>query len=243
MVARASSPCTTDGCSSSAMAAGLCRKHYMQQRSARSRPCSRESCPRKAHSCGLCLSHYLSARAARCPHPGCSYKARAKFGGFCGMHNPSKPPRRPCSVDGCKRKARAFSEWCSPHHERAQRYGSPTADRPLPKGWTLDSDGYRLIRPPAGYLGHVNATGYAYEHRVVMERVLGRSLRREESVHHKNGDRADNRPDNLEIWSRAQPAGQRAEDKVRYALEILSLYGAKREKKSASPSPQTTLFG
>lgn len=40
---------------------------------------------------------------------------------------------------------------------------------------------------------------YLLEHRWVMEQVLGRQLDASEQVHHKNGDRADNRPENLEV--------------------------------------------
>jgi len=57
-----------------------------------------------------------------------------------------------------------------------------------------------------------------------MEEVLGRPLRTGETVHHKNGVRDDNRPENLELWSTAQPYGQRVADKILYAKEILSLY-------------------
>jgi hypothetical protein len=42
-----------------------------------------------------------------------------------------------------------------------------------------------------------------------MEELLGRHLLTEESVHHRNGVRDDNRPENLELWTRAQPTGIR----------------------------------
>ena len=65
------------------------------------------------------------------------------------------------------------------------------------------------------------AGNWVLEHRLVMEVAIGRPLEKHENVHHKNGDRADNRPANLELWSTKQPAGQRVEEKVRFAIEIL----------------------
>ena len=68
-------------------------------------------------------------------------------------------------------------------------------------------------------------SGQIFEHRVVMEEMIGRYLLPHENVHHKNGNRQDNRPDNLELWIKKQPQGQRVEDLVTFAKEILELYG------------------
>ncbi len=57
-----------------------------------------------------------------------------------------------------------------------------------------------------------------------MSELLGRPLRPEESVHHRNGLRDDNRPANLELWSRHQPTGARVADRVAWARWLLEQY-------------------
>lgn len=66
-----------------------------------------------------------------------------------------------------------------------------------------------------------------YEHVLVIEKEIGRRLVKGEIVHHKNGIRDDNRPENLELWNKGQPSGQRVEDRIKYYIEFLELYGYK----------------
>ena len=67
-----------------------------------------------------------------------------------------------------------------------------------------------------------------------MEQHLGRPLLPEETVHHLNGQRSDNRIENFELWSSSQPSGQRVEDKVRWAQEIIRLYSPLFENHAAA---------
>ena len=127
-----------------------------------------------------------------------------------------------CSFEGCERplKGRGL---CHIHLKQWNRNG---VCKPIkayaPGAGSINSAGYRVIHKP----GHLNSSGKGkiYEHTFVMAEHLGRALAKGENVHHINGDRSDNRIDNLELWNTSQPAGQRPADKVKYAIEILSLY-------------------
>ena len=75
------------------------------------------------------------------------------------------------------------------------------------RGRYIDKTGYVLLTNRKGDNGYQQP-----EHRFVMEQMLGRKLLPHETVHHRNGIRHDNRPENLELWSGRHGRGQRQTD-------------------------------
>jgi hypothetical protein len=80
------------------------------------------------------------------------------------------------------------------------------------RGGKVVRRGYVFVHMPEHLSCQGNKRRYVAEHRLVMEQVLGRYLEPHEQVHHKNGVRNDNRPENLELWRVHQPPGQRAHE-------------------------------
>ena len=68
---------------------------------------------------------------------------------------------------------------------------------------------------------------YIRQHRLVMERMLGRPLEKWESVHHRNGKRAENGPENLELVIGNHFSGKRVRDVYARDLERLALENLK----------------
>jgi hypothetical protein len=134
---------------------------------------------------------------------------------------PGKNPRWLCRCD-CGELNEAYG-----HNLLAGKTKSCGCYRSGPTAWNAKErtirDGYAFVRdrdhPRASRHG-----GRVREHILVMEEMLGRPLLQGEEVHHRNGIRDDNRPANLELWIRSQPAGARVEDQVQWAIEILTRY-------------------
>lgn len=142
--------------------------------------------------------------------------------GWPGQVEPKVYPRGQapsvCTVEGCAKK-HASRGYCQMHLMRVLRRGEPGGAAPErgPRGGgSLSNQGYKTYATKGG--------PRLMEHRLVIEQHLGRPLLPGETVHHKNGQRADNRIENLELWSTNHQAGQRVEDLVAFALEVLTRY-------------------
>lgn len=148
------------------------------------------------------------------------YKRWRRYGDPLHVKRPQRyPTGATCSVEGCQGEVKGHG-LCRLHLDRVRVYGEPgpaerlagRTKRSLGPGRTVNSLGYVILWQP-------RLKKYHFEHRVVLEQVLGRPLADFETVHHRNGIRHDNRPQNLELWVTPPRKGQRVEDLIAWVVE------------------------
>ena len=115
-------------------------------------------------------------------------------------------------------------KFCSVSCGLRQRKGIPTGRSrkgEVHKRWkggrVRATHGYIILRMPEH---PKNQNGYVLEHRFVMEKKLGRQLTFNEMVHHKNGVKDDNRPENLQVVLRTTHKGEVSCPKCLYEFAI-----------------------
>lgn len=212
--------CSIEGCNEKHKGRGYCNPHYqsfkvygdplrIEKKRSQHNPCSIEGCGRNIEDEGLCYIHLRRYRITGDP-----------------LQVINDRKTKVCTIEECGLPV-SGKGYCRFHYNSYKKHGDPLKAKRR-KIWDIGERkldralGYARIKRP--YHPSARGKGWIFEHRLVMEEYLGRYLRSDEVVHHKNGVKDDNRLENLELWTRSHPPGQRVEDKVAWARHILAQY-------------------
>lgn len=191
---------------------GDLRAHAPKRGTTAPKACSVPECENSVDARGWCHGHHQRWLRHGDVHPDEPLSRR-------------KQPQDTCGVAACSRRAVAKG-LCHVHRWRQRVLGDAMAHLPIkaPTGEGCLSHGYWKTPVPVSLRYYSNGERSIGEHRLVMALHIGRPLRSDETVHHRNGVRTDNRIENFELWSSAHPKGQRVEDKIDFAVAMLSRY-------------------